>query len=335
MSKRVYTTVLLSALLAASLILAITALPRFARDPVGVGISIGSLLPLLILLIAHLRGWRWTAEALVITLVVLVISTMTPGYQRQNVFITGLVPCVIAAALLTPLWSFIAFIVALGGGLLYVGIRGQSFSAEAFGPTVRVENLLLLSLIALGVMVASAIARHSQQLALESAARAQAERDQVELKSQELLRANDQMNDQIEQQRQLLDLVATLETPTVQLADGILFAPIVGHLDSRRAQAITARLLREVSARHARLVILDIGGVAMMDTGVAQALLNTAKSLKLLGCTVAISGISAVVAMTLTELGINLDEVITVRSPQEALALFAEDAKVDRQMMLV
>ena len=291
----------------------------------GVSISIGASVPILVLLIAHLRGWRWTPEALVLTLIVLVIITASPEYMRNNVFISGLVPCVIAAALLTPVWSFAAFLASLGGMILLTGMMNQSFSAESLGPTVWIGHLLILLLVSIGIAVASSIARHSQQLATESAARAQAERDQVTLKSQELVQVNEQINEQLAQQRQLLDLVATLETPAVQLADGILFAPIVGHLDSRRAQALTPRLLREVSVRHARLVILDIAGVAMMDTAVAQVLLNTAKSLKLLGCTVAISGISAHVALTLTELGISLEDVRTVRSPQEALTLFATE----------
>jgi rsbT co-antagonist protein RsbR len=97
-------------------------------------------------------------------------------------------------------------------------------------------------------------------------------------------------------------------------------APIVGHVDTRRAQALTTRLLHEASAQRAKLVVLDIAGVSVMDTSVAKALIHTVHALRLLGCEVALSGISASVAMSLIHLGINLDEVRTVRSPQEALA---------------
>jgi anti-anti-sigma regulatory factor len=130
------------------------------------------------------------------------------------------------------------------------------------------------------------------------------------------------MDDQIEQQRRLLDLISVLETPTLTLAEGVLVAPIVGHVDSARAKTLTERLLQQVARQRTRMVVLDIAGVTVLDTRVAQALLQTVQSIRLLGCDVAISGISASVALTLIQLNITLEGVTTVRSPQEALALY-------------
>src|SRR5262249_21151302 len=124
---------------------------------------------------------------------------------------------------------------------------------------------------------------------------------------------------QLDQQQQLLDLVASLETPAVPLAEGGLFAPIVGHLDARLAQQLTSRLLHEASTQRARLVVLDIAGVSVIATVVARALLRTTQPRPLRACEATISGISASVAMTVIQLGISLDEVTTARSPQEAL----------------
>ena len=90
-------------------------------------------------------------------------------------------------------------------------------------------------------------------------------------------------------------------------------------MDARRADELTKRLLHQASAQRAKLVVLDIAGVAVMDTTVAKSLLHTIHALRLLGCEVTLSGISASVAMSLIHLGVNLDEVKTVRSPQEAL----------------
>ncbi len=128
------------------------------------------------------------------------------------------------------------------------------------------------------------------------------------------------MNTQLEQQKELLDLVMTLETPVVPLADGVLLAPIVGHIDTRRAEALTKRMLQEASTQRARLVVLDIAGVSIVDTAVARALIHAVQALRLLGCDVALSGISATVAVSLIHLGVDLEHVQTVRSPQEALA---------------
>ncbi|MDQ2995881.1 MAG: STAS domain-containing protein, partial [Chloroflexota bacterium] len=75
-------------------------------------------------------------------------------------------------------------------------------------------------------------------------------------------------------------------------------------------------------AQRAELVILDIAGVSSIDTVVAHGLLHTAQALRLLGCAVTLSGISAEVAMTLVELDVDLENVTTARSPREALAAY-------------
>jgi methyl-accepting chemotaxis protein len=120
-------------------------------------------------------------------------------------------------------------------------------------------------------------------------------------------------------QQRLLDLVATLETPAIPIAEGVLFAPVFGSLDSHRSQRLTERLLDEVHTRRIRKVILDITGVVTVDTQVAHALLQLVQALKLLGCKVVITGISAAVATTITELGVQLTGVETYHSPQEVL----------------
>jgi anti-anti-sigma regulatory factor/PAS domain-containing protein len=127
------------------------------------------------------------------------------------------------------------------------------------------------------------------------------------------------LREQNEEQRRLLELVDVLETPAVTLADNVLFAPIVGYLDHRRAEAFTERLLHEAHRDRIQLVILDITGVPMVDAAVANSLLGTARALRLLGCKVAISGISAATASALVEQDIALAGIRTVRSPHEAM----------------
>ncbi len=133
-------------------------------------------------------------------------------------------------------------------------------------------------------------------------------------------KANEELTQQNAEQKRLLELVSTLETPTISLADGVLFAPVVGTLDSIRAQNLMARLLDEVHARHVRHVIIDITGVTMVDTQVAHALLQMIQALRLLGGEVTMTGITAGVATSITQLGISLEEVNTYHSPQEVLS---------------
>jgi methyl-accepting chemotaxis protein len=131
--------------------------------------------------------------------------------------------------------------------------------------------------------------------------------------------AQDELVQQNSEQRRLLELVEELETPAIPLAEGLLFAPLVGTMDSRRAQTITARLLQEVHMKRTRHVILDITGVVTVDTQVAHALIHMVQALRLLGCKVTMTGISAEIAATLTQLGIKLDGIHTVHSPQDVL----------------
>jgi rsbT co-antagonist protein RsbR len=131
-------------------------------------------------------------------------------------------------------------------------------------------------------------------------------------------RANDLTTRNAEQQR-LLELVSTLETPSVTVAEGVLLAPIVGALDSRRAEALTRRLLNDVHEQRTHQVILDVSGVPAVDRTVAEALIATARAVQLLGCQVVLSGISPSMAQTLVEQTIMLNNLMIVRSPQDVL----------------
>ena len=69
--------------------------------------------------------------------------------------------------------------------------------------------------------------------------------------------------------------MSVLETPVIAIAEGVLLAPIVGHLDSRRAGQMTKRLLDAVYAQRARAVIIDIAGVPLVDTQEALQVVTT------------------------------------------------------------
>ncbi|HEU4321758.1 MAG TPA: STAS domain-containing protein [Roseiflexaceae bacterium] len=294
----------------------------FGRSMISAAVSV---VLLLAILVAHLRGWRWSAEAAVVITAAFTVIATTPNYLSNNVLLSPFIPTVIAAILLSPGWSMGVY-AAILLGLAAIGAANTSETVslqQALGPTFTLLNMVQSVVLALGISLGGVLARRAQHEAEASALRAEEERTRFEQRSQELAQANDLAQSQIDQQKQLLELVATLEVPVTSLADGVLFAPIVGHVDTRRAQSLTTRLLQATSERRARVVILDISGVSLIDTAVARALLEAVQALRLLGCEVTISGISANVAMTLTQLGIDLEGVATVRSPQEALAHMA------------
>lgn len=117
------------------------------------------------------------------------------------------------------------------------------------------------------------------------------------------------------QSQQLLEL----STPVVQLWDGVLAVPLVGTLDSARAQVVMETLLEAIVRERARIAILDITGVPTVDTLVAQNLLKTVTATRLMGADCIISGISPQTAQTIVQLGIQLQDITTRATLADAL----------------
>jgi rsbT co-antagonist protein RsbR len=289
-----------------------------AYDPsVTITTSIACII-IISMLVAYWRGWE-PARYIVLIAVTLVIGLTTPEpYVTETASITIFIPPALALILATPLW------VVGSAATTYLILL---FRAEGAGTYANPVTLIITIIVIGGIVLGRLITETALRNAEEQARRADAEKARAEAQAHELADANELMTEQLDQQQQLLDMVTTMEAPAVPLADGVLFVPIVGHIDTRRAQALTNRLLQDVSAQRAHLVVLDISGVTMMDTSVARALMNTTQAIRLLGCEVTLSGISAAVAITLIHLGINLDGIATARSPQEALVQYLNTTK--------
>ncbi|MFN4088895.1 MAG: STAS domain-containing protein [Alphaproteobacteria bacterium] len=120
-------------------------------------------------------------------------------------------------------------------------------------------------------------------------------------------------------QRQQTEMME-LSTPVVQLWDRILALPLIGTLDSVRAQMVMENLLQAIVDRGAEFAIVDITGVPTVDTLVAQHLLKTAAAVRLMGAHCIISGIRPQIAQTIVHLGVDLPQVVTKSDIQSALA---------------
>jgi rsbT co-antagonist protein RsbR len=114
-------------------------------------------------------------------------------------------------------------------------------------------------------------------------------------------------------------LVDELETPSVMLADGIMLAPIVGYIDEQRLARMTQRILNDIQKYRIRQMILDITGVATMDTAVANSLIRLTQAVRLLGCEISMTGISSTVAAIIVQQRIDLRSIRIARSPQDVL----------------
>jgi anti-anti-sigma regulatory factor len=252
-------------------------------------------------------GWEPARYIATVTIGLIVAATLPDNVE----FMAVLIPMMMALALTDTRWvagvgTAVFLVLMIRGGIDTVYLRPGTISSYVLG---------LGSLVMGSLALDSALA-----LANRNAQNAEAERVRAEERAIEVSRQAEALQEQNTRQRELIDLVATLETPSVQIADGVLLAPVVGTLDSQRAQALMSRLLDSVYRQRTRLVILDVVGVPLVDTAVAQALTETVRAVHLLGCAVTVTGISAEIATTLIHLGVPLNELHTAASPQEALA---------------
>jgi len=114
--------------------------------------------------------------------------------------------------------------------------------------------------------------------------------------------------------------IRELSTPLIPLAQGVIVMPLVGTVDSRRAQQVLESLLEGITAYQARTAIMDITGVRVVDTQVANALLRAAQAARLLGAEVVLTGINAEVAQTIVQLGVSMDQIVTRSNLQAGIA---------------
>jgi rsbT co-antagonist protein RsbR len=118
-----------------------------------------------------------------------------------------------------------------------------------------------------------------------------------------------------DQAEQLLEL----STPVVKLWEGVVAVPLVGTLDSARAQVVMERLLQTLVDTGSPYAIIDITGVPAVDTQVAQHILKTVVAARLMGADTIISGIRPQIAQTIVALGIEFGDIVTKSSLADAL----------------
>jgi rsbT co-antagonist protein RsbR len=115
------------------------------------------------------------------------------------------------------------------------------------------------------------------------------------------------------------EAIRELSTPVLQIRDRLLLIPIIGVIDTHRARLVTEGLLRAIRSNRAKAVVMDVTGVATIDSKVANHLLQTVTAARLMGAHVIVTGLSSEVAQSLVALGIELAKVNTVGDLQGGL----------------
>jgi rsbT co-antagonist protein RsbR len=112
--------------------------------------------------------------------------------------------------------------------------------------------------------------------------------------------------------RQQQEAIRELSTPVLQVRERLLILPIIGVIDPQRARQLTEQLLRGIRMNRAKVVVIDITGVAAMDATVANHLVQTVEASRLLGAIVIVTGLSPEIAQTLVTIGVELGKMNTV-----------------------
>jgi rsbT co-antagonist protein RsbR len=119
--------------------------------------------------------------------------------------------------------------------------------------------------------------------------------------------------------REQQEAIRELSTPVLQVRERLLILPIIGGLDTARARQLTEQLLGAIQSNRARVVVIDITGVATIDLNVANHLVQTVEAARLMGASAIITGLSSKIAQTLVDLGVDLSMMKTVGDLQGGL----------------
>jgi rsbT co-antagonist protein RsbR len=142
----------------------------------------------------------------------------------------------------------------------------------------------------------------------------------------------DRQNAEAERQRLQQEIIEAqqqalreISTPVIPIMQDIIVMPLIGSIDSTRARDITRTLLAAITEHHAKAVILDITGVPVVDSGVADHLNKSIQAARLKGAKTIITGISDAVAETIVDLGIDWGSIATLRDLQTGLTAALRD----------
>jgi rsbT co-antagonist protein RsbR len=196
------------------------------------------------------------------------------------------------------------------------------FQALPFSPHVVPEGLSVVATIGFNTMVlilSAFLVREATGAIREALTETSRQLEQrIERRTEELNEAlasvqahSDGLDRAMKELEDSRRVIRELSSPVVPVLQGIIVMSLVGSIDSQRAVVMTAEMLDGIERYSARIVILDITGVPVVDTQVAKILLEAARAAQLMGCRAVLTGIRPEIAQTMVELGIEVTDLVT------------------------
>lgn len=254
-----------------------------------------------------------------ILLMAIIVSQNTDEMAGMRIGLASILPTLVTGLIVNS-----TAMLAVGGVTLAARIIAQTMfhnspvSLIVTDAILIIASLTILWLIFQTLEKSVARAQRQAEVALASEQTLSAQQSAMEAANAELTATNSQM-------ASLLDLVRDLETPAIPLVDGVLVLPLVGHVDTLRASRLSETALSAVHEHRARVVIIDITGVSVVDTAVAQRIGRLAQAIRLLGARVLLTGIRAEVAQTIVAQELDFSNIQTAGRLQDGIARVLAD----------
>lgn len=274
------------------------------------------------------RGWSYSSYALIIIITLLVGGALNEPFLTQRFSGALLMPAIVALVLAGPRWIIGSAVCSLL--LLLIRAGWQGVYAEPITLLIHgisVGGLVLGRLVTTSALQAGARAQAAaetsaaalqlananlEQRVAERTAEVQAALCEVEARATEQAH----LLAEVEQQRLA---IRDMSVPVLPISTKALMMPLVGALDSDRLHLLQQQALQRIEQSSATHLILDITGVTVVDTQVAQGLIQVVQAARLLGAEVVLVGIRPEVAQTMVGLGIQLTGTTTHSSLQEGI----------------
>ncbi|MBM7844214.1 STAS domain-containing protein [Herpetosiphon giganteus] len=321
-------------------VIAVIALPSLIFNPKpltsGVALGLGIILSLIVIPLARRGKVSFAGWIVVISTAFIISIPMILRGESSYTLAYLLIPVLIAGVVLRP-WQIVGVLMGIWVMILVLELNYPTAQTVATRGGVLTHALLMTfigavisfvnSRITVGAFDAvsdgqQTIEQNARQLAELNASLEQqvnertADLETALVKLQERATTQERLLDEIEQQR---EVIREMSVPVLPVAAKVLVMPLVGALDSERLSRLQENALQAVQRQSIKHLVLDITGVVVVDSQVAQGFISVVRAVRLLGAETMLVGVRPEVAQAMVSLGLELDTISTSATLQEGL----------------
>jgi anti-anti-sigma regulatory factor len=294
-------------------------------DPLGAG---GLAMIGVLVLLLNRRGQQRVASGILVGLLMIVPTYYILLEGPRNTGLLLMVGAVVYSDFLLGGRSGLA--VAVIEGLLYVSaglVYEQGWLQGLAYVSPLVADVVTVAMVCFALALSAGFFTREMKRALQNARQQEQALRTAEVEKERLFA---EVRDREEEQRRLLERVQELGSPIIPLGHGVVAMPIIGVVDGRRAVEVTGELLRGVEKHRARVAIVDITGVPIVNAVFGMMLLQMAQGLQLLGAEPVLTGVGPAVAEALVDTGLDFSAVTPQATLQEGLDYALQQQRVEK-----